>query len=92
MRRVVGSIFILFGGKLPDQVLVDVAEHVVGLRLGRYLRNEVDDVADRLVTAADVLAKLGEASVKRIKDAGMPVDFRVRSCLIGSGRSVRWPL
>ena len=73
--RVEGTVFLRFGRELPNQVLVDIAEYVIGARLSRYLRDEVDDVTDRLVAAAEVLAELGETGVEGVEYAGMMVYF-----------------
>lgn len=75
MWRVEGTVFLRFGRELPNQVLVDIAEYVIGARLSRYLRDEVDDVTDRLVAAAEVLAELGETGVEGVEYAGMMVYF-----------------
>ena len=77
VRRVESAVLLRLGGKLLDQVLVDIAEHVVGLRPGRYLCDEADDIADGLVAAADVLAELGEAGVERVEDAGVAIDVLI---------------
>ena len=77
VRRVESAVFLRLGRELLDQVLVDVAHYVIGARLGRYLRDEVDDVADGLVAAADVLAQLGEAGVERVEDTRAAIHFLV---------------
>ena len=58
------------GGEVADEVLIDVAQHVVVLRaVGRDVLDEFDETVQRLGLRIRAVAQLAEASTQRLEDA-----------------------